>query len=53
MMPRDVAFVDQVRAALKSALGTKCDCGHCPTEEQIRHALGLDDEALLRVMSDR
>jgi hypothetical protein len=48
LTPAQLARADQIRAALRESLVIECDCGHCPTDEQIRAALALDDESLLR-----
>jgi len=48
--PAERARADQIRAALIEALADECSCGLCPTDEQIRAALALDDAALLQTV---
>jgi hypothetical protein len=50
MTPAEQALVDQTRAALAEALVTPCNCGTCPTDDQLRMALSLSDEDLLQTI---
>lgn len=50
LTPADQARADQIRAALKEALATPCDCEECPTDDLIRRTLALTDESLLAVI---
>jgi hypothetical protein len=47
MTPQEVARVDQLRAGFTEALATPCQCGDCPSDQQMRDLLALDDETLL------
>lgn len=51
LTPAERAWVDQVRASAEEALTVPCDCGTCPTDEQLRATLALSDEDLLRAMT--
>lgn len=51
MTPQKVARVDQLRAGLLEAAETPCQCGDCPTTDQLRLLLSLDDTALLEALS--
>jgi hypothetical protein len=51
MTPREVARVDQARAGFTEAAATPCDCGECPTTEQIELLLALTDEQLLEALT--
>lgn len=51
LTPLEVARVDQARAGLLEAADAPCDCGDCPTAEQLRLLLTLDDEALLAALT--
>lgn len=48
---RTTARADQLRAALSGALDEPCTCGECPTDEQVRALLALDDDDLVRAIS--
>lgn len=52
MTPQEVARVDQLRAGLTEALANPCQCGDCPSDEQMRLLLALDDQTLLVLLQE-
>jgi hypothetical protein len=50
MNPADAARADQLRAGIRDAIAHPCDCGACPTVEELLEALALDDKTLLQLL---
>lgn len=48
--PEQVAETDQIRAVLRDALATPCECGGCLTDAELRGLLSLPDNELLEVL---
>lgn len=50
--PGERARADQIRAGLSETLREVCTCGDCPTDEQVRAALALDDAELVALVDE-
>lgn len=44
------ARADQLRASIREALDLPCTCSSCPTDEDLRELLQLDDWQLVQLV---